>query len=381
MRMTTTLAPITTSPIMNGPPIAFREAVIGDIAAIKAVADRCRLGEGPIDSGFLVSDFGPEDYRVFIEASLKATDEAAGREVIFLVAVDPHGHVAAFAFAYRKAFVVRHPERFPESSTEQRIRVMLREESDFFVIKQIGIAPEFRKRGLGSQLYFELFTRIATATPSTDCEHVFAATVLTPPNRASEKFHQKMGFAPVLQSRSRAGDGRLFLNQVWHRVTKPLHFETAPDTSYEIDILLQSLQHARELYMHEDNLNWIKFGLLVTFFFALVAAAWQLQSDAGGYYGWRLAFAVLLAGGGYVVLDIFRKKIRSGLKFMAAHKDAVRILESRIRLGSSSFHPAVWMVPHVSETVVQMRQFPLFALIAWTGIAAGMLLRIGGILH
>lgn len=334
------------------PALTIRTARAEDIPVIDAIARSMTLGRAETGDSFLVSNFSRADYEAFLKH----------KDVTFLVAAGPGDSPRAFLIAYGCAYA----RTLPDDRSEAVILAAVGAECDFLVIKQVGVDPEARGQGLARRLYRRLFSM-------RPADFAFAAIVEKPvANTGSKTFHAKLGFTPVLQaSPSNDNYGDAIINTIWARQLRPpVHLPPAAE-ALAPEAWLENLEHARDLYKHEDELNWTKISLLLTVTFALLTAAWILLSEPASLL--VLIAKVILVAIGFVTLAAVREKIRSGVLFMASHKTAARLMEGALSMRYTGFVAPLWHVPLKSNTSRWVSRLPGFALGVWTFASAALL--------
>jgi GNAT superfamily N-acetyltransferase len=156
-----------------------------------------------VASGFLVSSYNEE---VYLNALAHTTATDSGPCAMISGAFDPQGGLAGFVFGYDASY----GRAFMGGVTEAVIDDDLGRSRDYYILKQIVVAAAWRRRGIG-QMLANAFLNAACPERS-----VFLTIVSEPANPASEQFHAKLGFRPVLPSISR-GAGRTYPARIWHR--------------------------------------------------------------------------------------------------------------------------------------------------------------------
>ncbi|MGW7518699.1 GNAT family N-acetyltransferase [Streptomyces sp. NPDC054796] len=254
------------------------------LAESRSLGSAARAHEGrAVADGFLVSAYTEADYR-----SRLATAEC------FYVAVKGT-KVLAFLLAYSSERVGQ------DEWLNRRIRTTL---GRFLVIKQICVARDAARGGIASMLYYHVLERWEESP-------VIAAVVNRPPNLASARFHQKMGFQEL--TRMTPPDGMPRVVWVWR---KPR--EAMLHAQYAISV---------DLYKHEDNTNWQKLN---NFFYitAGLAAATAFALDnasSGGEFGKAIAVIIAVIGVGSSLA--FAIMLAFGRKYLLARKSALTELE------------------------------------------------------
>ncbi len=322
----------------------IRPARNTDLNAVEAIAKTLTLKDGEERDSFLVSNFSRAEYERFLK----------DRDVTFLVATGSGDVPCAFLIAYGCAY----SKKLPEDRSEAVILAAVAPECDFVVIKQVGVHPDARGTGIARRLYQRLFSM----RPS---EFAFAAIVEQPvENVGSKEFHKKLGFTPVLQS-SPTNDnyGDAIINTIWMRQLRPPVHLPPGGEPLAPDAWLENLEHARELYTHEDQLNWTKLSLLITVLFALLTAAWFLLNEDTTLV--VLASRTVLVALGFFALIAVRAKLKSGAQFMASHKTAARLLEGALAMRYEGFVAPLWHVPLKSSTSRWLERLPYVALGIW----------------
>ena len=320
------------------------------------------------ESGFLVSQFSIEQYRRFHELSRPADDKGT---VVFLVCVDAEtDKPVGFLVGYHCDYIKRAGD-FDPLSTERRILMRFGDQPGFYVIKQVGVGAGMVGKGVGRMLYEAFFrllsvvsaeahlrdsgaTGLQAGIPPVD---VFAAVVGHPPNTRSARFHEKMGFLPVF-GYGKAPHQEQTQTNVWHTTAQAslLHQLVGTDPKARTEALRASLESARGVYTHEDNLNWTKLSFTTNYFVAIIAAQFILPTVIPAMSEPFRASLVMLAQTALSILGIyliiaFEQKISSGLNFMFAYKRAILVAESKLLALSPAFHPSIANVPLRSRTI------------------------------
>lgn len=278
-------------------------AARSDLEAIFAIADAWKITKVKnLEGGFLVSDFSLEDYRA-------AFDQGCD----FFVARQDN-EIVAFLYGYGS-------DHIPASDVVNGL-VKANMYDDFFLIKQICIKQNRQNAGqAASRLYDHVK---AFGTP------VAAAIIMDPLNQRSIAFHERKGFKKILEvDAPKDFDGVERVRGIWAyfpeggkkdiRTLSLAHKNVADNiVDYYCGIL--------GLYTHEDNLNWTKLGMNVTFMFALLASVPYVTSRPGDGLEEKLVGGVVIVIG-FLINAFFHLKIRSGLRYLAHHKNKVKAIE------------------------------------------------------
>ena len=134
---------------------------------------------------------------------------------------------------------------------------------------------------------------------------------------------------------------------------------------------------AISLYNHEDNLNWTKFGMLISFMMALFAAfsfIWEKGNET--IY---LIMGVTIIIFGFLINYIFSEKIKSGLMFMQSHKEKAKHFEGKLYWLNPELSPILNIenkrISGRSKTVTLMQYIPIMSYVIWTGCSILLILK------
>lgn len=206
----------------NDGAFALQDSTPSDARDVAVLADSLDVSavECPAKDGFLAAQYTEADYRKFIEMAdysftLRSKEAASG---------ESNSELVGFLVAYGS-------EKIYESD-EFNSYVIRNICERFVTIRQVFVSPkkEYRRRGLGSLLYRELFRRILRdhhsqsenairyetsdeSMKETSCacaRPVFADIVMTPENNPSRDFHIHMGF-DIVGEMTRQKDSRRIL--------------------------------------------------------------------------------------------------------------------------------------------------------------------------
>lgn len=345
--------------------INIRQVNQDDLIEILAIANQwslANLSETEAKEGFLVSAFVLEQYQ----------DYLANAEYFYLAEVE--GRIEAFLLAYESESIA------PSELTNTLLKCNVAE--SFVLIKQICVRKSSTKsKGCAASLYQHLHEN----QPS---KSNLAAIVLEPLNKRSITFHERNGFHQLCNITPPADkDGKVRLRGIWYRPPKnaqqhrpALRFQSVNNAVLPLDTLNTRQEIATNLYTHEDNLNWTKLGMLVTFMFALTTAFNHLMGKSAQELGVVGIFTtVMVIFIGHVIIELFKKKIDSGLTYMQQHKESVKKLDILVQ----NQHPDCpsilngnTQVSGQSATAKGMKWIPIICRIGWWGMTLTLLARL-----
>lgn len=133
------------------------------------------------------------------------------------------------------------------------------------------------------------------------------------------------------------------------------------------DDIIENLHDAIALYLHEDNLNWTKFGMLVSFTFAFMASFFVLlNQDATPM---NLVVLSCLISVAIFINYIFHIKILSGIEYMGEHKKKVKKIERMLKYYQPNHVMMINIskqnVAKTSKTVHLMKFVPMIGYVVW----------------
>lgn len=328
----------------------IRVATHEDVDTIHALAEQWLLShqEAPEKTGFLISNFSKDAYHGYIDSA----------EYFWVAETD--GEIDAFLLAYSSKSIK------PEEIVNSCLRYSMTE--DFILIKQICANRNSSVRGAAFKLYNKLFKEMNE-------DFALAAVVNEPLNTKSVEFHQRAGFGHLWDLTPPPDfDGETRIRSIWY------YSKTgeAPETrmargkgSEALTQLVEKSQAVTDLYMHEDNLNWTKLGMLVTFMTAILTAfAILIERDMESTDPWMVAILIIF---GVVINGMFYSKIKSGLAYLDFHKANVRMFDQR----QCNLDPHMPRILHdgaekTSATAQLLKFIPLLSLGLW-GVCSVML--------
>lgn len=345
--------------------INVRQATKDDLTEVLTIANQWSLGElsdSEAENGFLVSAFVLEQYE----------DYLANAEYFYVA--EAEGRIEAFLLAYESESID------PSEITNTLLRCNLVE--SFILIKQICVRKDSSNtKGCASSLYDYLHQQQPDKSN-------LAAVVLEPLNKRSIKFHERCGFYKLCDITPPADkDGQVRLRGIWYRPPKnnkehcpTLRYQSAAESKVPLDTLNTRQEIASSLYTHEDNLNWTKLGLLVTFMFALTTAFNHLMgksSEELGVVGIFTGIMVIVIG--HVIIELFKKKIDSGLNYMQQHKESVKKLDVLVQIQHPNC-PSILNgnkeISGQSATAKGMKWIPLICRVGWWGMTLALIGRL-----
>jgi len=146
------------------------------------------------------------------------------------------------------------------------------------------------------------------------------------------------------------------------------------------DALVHQYHTAVTLYMHEDNLNWLKVGRFLTLTFVLYAGfAYFWQEETDGVASLKEIVPICALGVlGIIVAWIFRTSLKSGLAYMLQRKQAAVDLEAKLVEQNPELIKIVGGLPGKSKTVNWLFMLPSIMLFVWAASIACLLTRVCG---
>ncbi len=232
----------------------------------------------------------------------------------------------------------------------------------FVVVKQVAVDREFTQLGIATKLYTHIIKDVRGV-------RLIAATVETPPNKKSRRFHRRLGFTEAF--RLPHPDGRM--RTVWRYSTE--------HTSDEV--LSAQYGAALELYMHEDNLNWNKLQNYLYITVAIAAALGFLLIQGEGRSDIPpilpiTALAFTLCGIGFLTSFAFAVALASGTIYLQVRKESLCELEdiyinrSGIRIVSAFMRRKLL---RRSPTTWTLRLTPVIGIAGWLAVSIFLVIR------
>ncbi|MEA3588338.1 hypothetical protein J6I75_08240 [Pseudidiomarina sp. 1APP75-27a] len=331
--------------------ISIRPAQHDDVPALHALAESWLLKNlpRPEDTGFLISNFSQDKYHAYIDSA----------EYFWVAEED--GKLGGFLLAYTSDSIQ------PDEVVNSCLRYSVVE--PFTLIKQICATGEVR--GATRALYQKLFAEMST-------DLALAAVVNEPLNTRSIEFHRKTGFHHLVDLQPPPDyDAVVRTRSIWYfsKASQQPQMRMAQCDKHElVQHLIEKQQGITALYTHEDNLNWTKLGMLVTFMTAFMTAfAFLIERPQTPTNTWT---AVMLIAFGYVINFLFYTKLKSGLTFFDRHKKTLRRFDEAINAIIPSLpHFLDTTTRNRSATVRVMVALPVFSLVLWTVCSALLCFR------
>lgn len=252
-------------------------------------------------------------------------------------------------------FLIGHTEQGlrPDETAEMQIARQL---GPSIVIREVAVAPSWRRRGIARLLYQQVLAE-AGERP------VIATVVSDPANVAAIRFHYGMGFEPYRVAD--ATDGAA-VKYVWLFRSRSMR------------LLLNQYAHAIDLYKHEDNLNWNKLNNLLYVTTALFAAYGVLVTMGTNRPGFDpldfLLLGVCLLG--LTASVVFLTTLIAGVTYLDARKAALTHIEEQLmmaggaRIISADVGQRKFTRLRLSPTRHLLRGLPLALATAWLTAAA-----------
>jgi len=330
--------------------LTIRQATKDDTVALQALAERWLLKnlEHPEETGFLISNFSIDAYNAYVDTA----------EYFWVAEED--GVLGGFLLAYKSDSI--KPDEVINSCLKYSVM------SDFTLIKQICSSGEVR--GAASALYQKLFAEM-------DTDLALAAVVNEPLNTKSISYHKKLGFGHLWDLQPPADyDGVTRTRSIWYYSKTKQRPQTRMAQVGRSDIvqhLIEKAQATAAFYTHEDNLNWTKLGMLVTFMTAILTAfAFLLDRDVDRTSNWIVS---VLIGFGFLVNILFYVKLKSGLRFLNHHKKNLQRFDEAICAMMPSIPSYLdHTTKKQSVTAKAMILMPAFSLGLWA-VCAGLLIN------
>lgn len=373
----------------------YQQATIKDLDTVLSIADSNRnLEDVPKFTGALSSLWQSSEYRQLIKAGNVFLVLTSANKVIGLI-VGYSGHFGKNLISkYRRYSSVR-------SEVAAYAMDMVGELLPFVVIEQILVRTSNRNDDIFEKILRDLLTiRFLNQFSQPKMfnkdrvRHVFIAR-LSPTHYAdTDTILSRIGLVETLEYQN---DEELIAaglyGQVWHVTAEPNSFTKVFDgseSSYGISSFIAGIETARELYLHEDNLNWKKLTVLASFLFAQLAALWVVLDRAFStsvsefYMEFYIGTVIVIGLVGFRSILTCNNMLKSGRRFMASHKATLKILQAQLSLRTSDYIPGIWCVPTTSITVRTLPDLGTVSLaisgIGSTAALLSILLRSAGII-
>lgn len=286
--------------------IEVKPAVKSDLEEIYTIADAWKITNvEDIDDGFLVSDFSLNDYE-------KAFDQGC-----YFFKACYQDEIVAFLYGYMSNSI-------DETDTVNNL-LKANMYDRFFLIKQICVRKNHQHtKGAASLLY---------ARAKNLGVPVAAAIILDPLNERSVTFHERQDFRKILEVDAPEDfDGVRRPRGIWAHFPRGLRNDIRTRSLAEKNVADNIVDYycgILGLYQHEDNLNWTKLGMNVTFMFALLASVPYVTTRPGDGFEVKLLGVVVIFTG-FLINFFFHKKLRSGLQYLSHHKNKVKMIEKTL---------------------------------------------------
>ena len=153
----------------NETSMRIRRITVEDGGAVAAIASELsfeRQRRSNHSTGFLVSEFDANDYA------------GLANDADHFYGIDEGGKLIAFVLAYGRGV-----------ATEDEMNGFVRQiyDADVVIVKQVAVSKSWHRRGIATLLYRHLIDVVGQRL-------ICAAVVNDPPNNASARFHEKLGF-------------------------------------------------------------------------------------------------------------------------------------------------------------------------------------------
>ncbi|MDJ0903896.1 MAG: GNAT family N-acetyltransferase [Xenococcus sp. MO_188.B8] len=260
----------------------IRRATSRDVISVCKIAEKRKRTSHRLDdslSGFLISDFSFDQYRAELNNGVTFWVLSASDQVVsFLIAYKCH-------------------ELHDDNPYKEYMDSLY---SDYWYVFQIATDPEFASRGYGRALYAHFFT-VTAGLP------IFASVVTEPPNYRSYHMHMSLGFNSTEFQVGSVSQQRILLFR-----------PAVPD----LDELKEQYSIAKDLYVHEDNLNWTKiatfFSVTAIFIASFGFTDWNAKLF-GTVHAW-LIHSTLVNIAICIMSLVFGVSLRSGVHYMNIRK-------------------------------------------------------------
>ena len=331
-----------------------------DIPQIAALQEQLLITNTDTKDGFLVSAFSNEDYLHFLDKYEFFYKYVEGDELLGVV------------MAFHSCNVV------PEDKNNSLLRNTVI--GDCIIIKQIFTAPKSMGKGISTQLYSHLFSEIGSDLP------IVCVIVIEPFNERSCNFHKKHGFIEYLNFTPDADKDKVIRKRsAWIRLhDKSSNIESTVRLSNifytgddDGEVMASRADAFISLYLHEDNLNWTKFGVQTTILFALFASFAYFYEKP---FSNNLLPIMLLGGWGLAINIIFWIKIKSGLHYMNTYKKKIQAFDRLLTFYYPKMMPIFASHEKISQTSITCRllsKISLAGLLVWAIAVIVLLLKNG----
>lgn len=272
---------------------------------------------------------------------------------------ESEGEIVGFLLAYKT-------ESIKETETLNKL-LQVNLIVPFVLIKQIVVAASESGKGVAAKLYRKLYQAVP--------ERGYAAAIVTEPlNKPSIRFHEKRKFQHLCDILPPTdADGVSRNRAIWYRGVAGTESELPamrmymPNRCEDMTSLLEKAHIGVAFYNHEDNLNWTKLGMLVTFMMALFAAASYLLNQPANYES--LFMSSMLVVFGLYINGLFWLKINSGLMFMQSHKVRLKGVEGKLLALNPNLTAYINisndLVARKSRTAKLLEHLPLVSMLLW----------------
>lgn len=330
-----------------------------DISAIFALQNQMLISNTDMENGFLVSAFSQEDYLYFCETY----------DFFYKAVIDDKlvGVVMAFHSKHIK----------PEDKNNSLLRDTVI--GDCIVIKQIFVAPDVLGKGVSSRLYDYLFEQIGDKLP------IVCIIVIEPFNERSCRFHTKHKFIEYLHFiPDNDKDGILRKRSAWVRLpcwANNLRDSVRLTNIYFTDdddgeVMASRADAFVSLYLHEDNLNWTKFGMQTTILFALFASFAFFYEKPLAYT--NIPILGILGIWGIIINYLFLIKIKSGLNYMNTYKNKIKEYDKLLMFYYPKVMPIFAKHEKIAKISITSRLLyctSLIGLVSWCTLATLLILK------
>ena len=185
------------------------------------------------------------------------------------------------------------------------------DDTDFLFIIQVATRIDEENKGYGLDLY-DYIIGLAANKP------IYANSMLSPANADALHFHKITGFQVIFNSADFEDGG--------HRI----YFRKLPYNTNSNDPLLKQFETARDLYRHEEDLNWRKISTLFYVNVGLGALLAILLREGTKWSLNVLLGVAVISMLGMLITHAFGTSLRSGVGQVRRRKSAMMRIDRQL---------------------------------------------------